>query len=219
MLDQARKLTPQTQYPNVSFEQGTSDNLPTDHGAGTVDMVVAAQAAHWFDFDRTWPEIATKLRPGGTVAFWGYVDFVFPNHPRANEIVHHSPHVEALNRYFAASGTRILEDRYHAILPPDQYFTDIKRLECYPKVGGAGSGEGTLIMSNQMTLSELKAYARTWSATHEWQEANPESSRERDGDVVDWLFEELAASEEAFKDPSFRLTVEWGTVLLMARRK
>ena len=36
-----------------------------------------AQAAHWFDYKKMWPETARILRKGGTVVFW-----VCPHLPR-----------------------------------------------------------------------------------------------------------------------------------------
>jgi SAM-dependent methyltransferase len=38
----------------------------------SVDLVVAAQAAHWFDHDRFHPEIHRTLREDGAVAIWTY---------------------------------------------------------------------------------------------------------------------------------------------------
>ena len=32
-------------------------------------LLMPAQAAHWFDYDLAWPELARVVRPGGTVAF------------------------------------------------------------------------------------------------------------------------------------------------------
>lgn len=43
--------------------------------ARCVDLVTAAQAAHWFDFGRFYPEVARVLRAGGLVAFWTYEKF------------------------------------------------------------------------------------------------------------------------------------------------
>lgn len=37
---------------------------------GSVDLLVAATAAHWFDMAGFWPHAARLLRPGGTVALW-----------------------------------------------------------------------------------------------------------------------------------------------------
>lgn len=32
--------------------------------------VVAAQAGHWFDWNKMWPELARVLRKNGSAAFW-----------------------------------------------------------------------------------------------------------------------------------------------------
>jgi len=41
----------------------------------SVDLVVAAQAAHWFDFERFHAECRRVLVPGGVVAVWTYEKF------------------------------------------------------------------------------------------------------------------------------------------------
>lgn len=38
--------------------------------AGSVDLTTAAQAVHWFDFDRYWAEVARVSKPGAIVAVW-----------------------------------------------------------------------------------------------------------------------------------------------------
>jgi SAM-dependent methyltransferase len=38
----------------------------------TVDLVVAAQAAHWFDHERFYPEVKRVLKSGGALALWTY---------------------------------------------------------------------------------------------------------------------------------------------------
>ncbi|KAI0133432.1 S-adenosyl-L-methionine-dependent methyltransferase [Hypoxylon sp. NC0597] len=37
---------------------------------GSVDLLTAATAAHWFDMERFWSSAARVLKPGGTVALW-----------------------------------------------------------------------------------------------------------------------------------------------------
>lgn len=36
------------------------------------DLVCVAQALHWFDYDRFWPEVKRVLKPDGIFAAWGY---------------------------------------------------------------------------------------------------------------------------------------------------
>jgi SAM-dependent methyltransferase len=54
----------------------------------SVDVVVSAQAYHWFDLDRALPEIARVLRPGGRVALaWNERDERVPWVRRLGEII------------------------------------------------------------------------------------------------------------------------------------
>jgi SAM-dependent methyltransferase len=55
----------------------TAEEIPLR--ASSVDVVIAAQAFHWFDVDRAWPEIARVLRPGGALALvWNSGDIRVP---------------------------------------------------------------------------------------------------------------------------------------------
>jgi SAM-dependent methyltransferase len=40
--------------------------------AGTVDLVTVAQALHWLDHDRFYPEVRRVARPDGVIAAWSY---------------------------------------------------------------------------------------------------------------------------------------------------
>jgi len=39
------------------------------------DLICIAQALHWFDYDRFWPEVKRVLKPDGVFAAWGYAWF------------------------------------------------------------------------------------------------------------------------------------------------
>lgn len=43
--------------------------------AGSVDLVTAATAIHWFDFKRFYDDVRRILRPGGVLAAWSYCFF------------------------------------------------------------------------------------------------------------------------------------------------
>lgn len=57
-------------HPNVDYRAGSAEALPVDDGSA--DLVVAAQAAHWFDLDRFYPEVRRVARPGAVVALVSY---------------------------------------------------------------------------------------------------------------------------------------------------
>ena len=63
--------------PRARALAGTAEQIPVR--PRSVDLVVAAQAFHWFDTDRTLHEVARVLRPGGRLAFlWNSRDERIP---------------------------------------------------------------------------------------------------------------------------------------------
>jgi SAM-dependent methyltransferase len=67
----------------VRYAASLAEQLPLrDHGAA---LVAAAQAAHWFDFDRFHAECRRVLVPGGVVALWTYEKFRVD--PRVDAVV------------------------------------------------------------------------------------------------------------------------------------
>ena len=55
---------------NVEYRQGTAESLGVD--TGTADLVVAAQALHWFKQEPFFAEIRRVARPLGCLAVWCY---------------------------------------------------------------------------------------------------------------------------------------------------
>jgi SAM-dependent methyltransferase len=66
----AAQLAHATPHPSVEYRVAPAEasGLPD----GSVDLVTAAQAFHWFDFDRFFAEVERVLSPGGAVAVWTY---------------------------------------------------------------------------------------------------------------------------------------------------
>lgn len=60
-------------HPRVRYLPGTAESSGLT--AASVDLVTAAQAAHWFDGPRFGAEVRRVLRPGGLVAVWTYETF------------------------------------------------------------------------------------------------------------------------------------------------
>ncbi len=109
-MEQAKRLTTD---PKITIQQGYSNDLAFLRD-GSVDCVVAGQAAHWFDYAKTWPELARVVKPRGTVAFWGYKDQVIVSHPNTmaifNKFIYGGgepvPGMESLARFWELPGER-----------------------------------------------------------------------------------------------------------------
>jgi len=57
-------------HPNVHFSLQAAES--PDFADASFDLIVVGQAAHWFDFDRFYPEARPVLKPGGLLALVGY---------------------------------------------------------------------------------------------------------------------------------------------------
>ncbi|KAI4898318.1 hypothetical protein NFI96_028565, partial [Prochilodus magdalenae] len=57
---------------NITYRVGTAEELPFPDGS--VDLLTAASAAHWFDHERFLKEAARVLKPHGCMALLGYTD-------------------------------------------------------------------------------------------------------------------------------------------------
>ncbi|QZY29373.1 class I SAM-dependent methyltransferase [Nocardioides coralli] len=63
--------------PDIPTSESGAEEIPLPDRS--VDVVVAAQAFHWFDHERALPEIARVLRPGGALALaWNLRDERIP---------------------------------------------------------------------------------------------------------------------------------------------
>ncbi|KAK0620202.1 S-adenosyl-L-methionine-dependent methyltransferase [Immersiella caudata] len=234
MVEQARKLT---HDPKIEVRQGKAEDL-SFLGDGTVDLVVAGQAAHWFDYNRAWPELARVTKRGASLAFWGYKDNVIVGYPQTTAIYNKfvygeaepAPGVESMARFWELPGREILRDSYRVVVPPESDWTDVKRIAWDPDRTRGGiddAPEEALWQRKSLKLGEWEDYLRTFSAFHGWQGAHPGMKSRAvggTGDIVDLMFDELVAAVpewkaagEKWKD--IEVDAIWGTVILMAKRR
>ena len=225
MLEQARPLS--AAFPNIAFQSASAEDLHFVPDGGA-DMVVSGQAAHWFDQARWWSEMRRILRPGGTLAVWGYKDPVLIGWPQASKVlVEHAygKGEQMLGDYWSQPGRSIVQNKYREILPPDGEWRDVRRLEYEPNAAGPRIGEGNLLLEKKLTVAGMLEYVRTWSSFHKWQETHPGAVKRSDGgkgDVVDEMFDAMRKAEDEWKqDPCWlerEVHLEYGTGLIMARK-
>lgn len=68
----AAQLAEARAHPRVSYRREPAEAMSL--ATASADLVVASQAAHWFDWPRFTAEALRVLRPGGVLAVWCYDD-------------------------------------------------------------------------------------------------------------------------------------------------
>lgn len=121
--------------------------------AGTVDLVTAAQAAHWFDRPKFYAEVKRVLRPGGIVALWSY--WLARVTPEIDRVIDRF-YTETTGPFWPPERVHI-ENRYHDFEFP---FTELH----FPP----------LTITRDWTAEELTAFLASWSAVDRYRRARGE---------------------------------------------
>jgi len=138
-------------HPRIEYRVGRAES--SGLADGSVDLVAAAAAVHWFDLPRFDDEVRRVTRPGGVVAVWTY------------HAAHLAPPFDAVlgpfyrdvvAPYFAA-GARLVDDRYEGITLP-----------------GVAIETPSFTVTANWTAAEILAYVRTWSGVRAYAEARGE---------------------------------------------
>ena len=111
---------------------------------GSVDLAVAAQAAHWFDWPRYVAEVERVARPGALVALVSYGILIVEG-DAGREIAHY--YRDVVGPYWPP-GRKHVENGYRDLAWP------------WPSVDAPA-----IAMTAQWTRDELVGYVTTWSAT------------------------------------------------------
>ncbi|PKX97832.1 class I SAM-dependent methyltransferase [Aspergillus novofumigatus IBT 16806] len=231
MLRQAQSQTASTESGRIEYHQSVAEDMSFIESC-TVDLVLAVQAAHWFDPRRIWDELYRIVRPEGTVAFWNWGRYFLIGRPCADRVLRmYSDGPEHLGPYWPRPGHTIWNERMRAVECADlSRWEDIARLEYEPCLEslGAGTGHGVKMFA-RLKLSELESLLRTWSSVHEWSVAHPSAIPKAEGgngDIIDALMEEMIHVESDWKEHASRedwreiaVEVETRSILLLARRR
>ena len=137
-------------HPRVSWSVAPAEASGLD--ALSADVVVVAQALHWFDLPRFWPEVKRVVRPAGLMVAWSYgIPFVDDAAITADLRRLHDDIVGPFwptGRGQVAEGYRSVSLPFERLTPP------------------------SFDMREPWTIAELAGYLGTWSATQRYVAAN-----------------------------------------------
>ena len=137
-------------HPRIRFvtEPAERCSLPNE----SCDLVLVAQALHWFDLEAFYAEVRRVLRPGGVLAAIGYGWFYVD--PEVDDVVGRTL-LKPLEPYWA-SNNWLLVDGYRTIPFPGE------EVRCAPAA-----------VHLAWSREQLGDYVRSWSAFRRWTDANP----------------------------------------------
>lgn len=158
----AAQIAAATLHPRVSYRVALAHQ--SGLASATVDLVTVAQAIHWFDRDVFYREAARALVPHGVIAVWCYSLLEIDD--RVDQLLRHF-YEKTVGQYWSPE-RRLVDEGYRTIDFPFAEFA-------LP----------SLAIEQELTLDQLGAYLRTWSATQSY-------ARERGEDPVAPLLEEIA---------------------------
>lgn len=131
--------------PNIDYRVEPAEECTL--ADASADLVTVAQALHWFDHARFYPEVRRVLKPGGLLAAWTYVDC------RVNDAID-----AVKNRlYIDLTGPYWTPERAHV----DSGYRTLP----FPFAEVAAPG---FAMSANWTLAQFLAYLRSWSGTQRY---------------------------------------------------
>jgi len=141
----ASQLAQAPSSENIVFRQGSAEDSGID--SNSVDLITAAQAAHWFHPGSFAKEVRRVSTEDAILALWGYV--LFESEPRINDIVDHL-YFNILDGFWDPQRD-LVNRRYQDFFFP---FTEIS---C-PDFG----------MENVYDAADVLGYLRTWSAVSKY---------------------------------------------------
>ncbi|RFU80112.1 methyltransferase domain-containing [Trichoderma arundinaceum] len=162
----------------VSAAEDLGANLMPPITDSSVDLITAANAAHWFDMSRFWHAAARILRPGGTVALWTSGEIlVHPSMPNAAAIqAAMDEYADTHLKPFYEPGNYIVRSRYADLPLP---WTIAQQVEAFDKESFLrkewATGEKFFTGEAEVDLDTLEKLMATGSPQTRWRQAHPDA--------------------------------------------
>jgi len=133
---------------NVIFSVNPAENTPFSDD--TFDLISVAQALHWFDFDKFWPEVRRVLKPGGAFITYAYSWFSITQ--EIDALV--ESEVKSVIAPYWASNNQLVMDNYKDVTFPFQKL-DVPNFH----------------IKVEWNFEQLINFLHTWSATRRCMDA------------------------------------------------
>ena len=121
----------------------------TEIESDSVDLIVVAQALHWFDLDKFYAEVRRVSKSGGVLAAWSYS--LLRINSAIDKLVEKF-YTEVIGPFWPAE-RKFVDDKYQSIIFPFQEFST-----------------PSFKMEVRWDLSQLIGYLKTWSAVQRFKE-------------------------------------------------
>lgn len=123
----------------------------TEIDSNAIDLIVVAQALHWFDLDKFYGEVKRVLKTGGVIAAWSYG--LLRISPPVDELLDKF-YVDVVGPFWPPE-RKLVDDGYRSIPFPFQEFTS-----------------PAFSMEANWSLDHLLGYIGTWSSVQKFKEQN-----------------------------------------------
>lgn len=126
---------------------------PAEHSElsySSVDLITVAQAIHWFELSEFWNEVSRVSKPGGVLAYWGYL------WPVVNTSIDNVfKEFQSLIDSYWPEKCRLLHKKYADIHPPFQVLDSPE-----------------FLIQESWTVDEYLRHLHSWSSTRYFKESN-----------------------------------------------
>ncbi|KAI8098859.1 S-adenosyl-L-methionine-dependent methyltransferase [Halteromyces radiatus] len=199
-----------TPKDNVTYSVGSAEWLDFDDHS--LDMITVATAFHWFDHPSFFQQVKRVLKPGGTLAVWGYYLPIIKNHEAATQIIKRIFAMDGPIQTYSDPNIKYIINMYRDIPFPfstvDYYISPSSE-----DITGISKPCGSL-MEKTMSLADFGNFLKTASSYVNYKKDHHGNIGP---DPVDDAIENIADLLQTTDKENTLIDLEWACVLVLAR--